>query len=203
MATPRLNPEEKARRRAERARQRQEAAAAGTPDPGPDLEAEEPDTAEPTEEASSPAPSPPPRPNPLPPPEPPQARRGPGRPRKAAPAPERGVLPADPEEAERALAVYRVQAIPYVETVASLAAVLPPQFPLLPAERSALETSIALVLHKYGGAIDPLIGLALVLAAIGIPRYVAARHVATEKATQRTDPPAGRGPGEATPQASP
>lgn len=131
--------------------------------------------------------------NTLPPPPPPpvpEAKRKRGRPpgstskpKDAAQlatttAPAAPVLPSDPAELDRVLAPYKVQATPYVVLVDSACTHLPPGMPLLPPEKDGLTQSIALVLHKYGGEVDPFIGLALMLAAIALPRYMIARQLA-------------------------
>lgn len=120
------------------------------------------------------------RENPLPPPPPPpvpEARRSRGRPpgaraRGKQPEPDPGALPADPEEADRVLAPLRVQAGGYVHLVDAVCCNVPPRLALVDQERDALRESIALVLHKYGGQVDPWIGLGVTLLAIGVTRYV-------------------------------
>ena len=54
-----------------------------------------------------------------------------------------------------------------------LASTLPPKLPLARAEREALADAGARVLYVHGGDLDPVWGLALVLAAIAFPRVLA------------------------------
>lgn len=82
-------------------------------------------------------------------------------------------LPGDPAQLAAELATYRVQWEPVTSLVDQLASTLPPHIGLGDKEKEALTNSGARVLYVHGGHLDPLWGLALCLAAIAVPRFVA------------------------------